>query len=338
MESDKICRNLAFIAICTGVICTSTKAETLFFQGNMRSVQNGWQDDKLKIEIDTDGSKYRATLELLWNKYEKERDVGRYGVYDMIFGQNCKIDTKAGAGIYGSCSRQSLNLTMDGRQIVLTAMPGRVLGPLIPDIEYYMAHSFADGMPNSAKAKQYGLLQADGSQVSYGLPPSNGTEIYREIYDFRVDRNNDPICRTVAVGVSCQLRWAVRLKVRDPRIALAQGASDLLRGRTQIDRDRERFREVENQRYNTDYGLTFVPVTWVFRKVGDRWQSTEMNADMAAFAALLDRRRQAMASGSPPPRSDNPQQSLCRSLGAGVVAGGGSMGGPAGRAYQALGC
>lgn len=65
MESDKICRNLAFIAICTGVICTSTKAETLFFQGNMRSVQNGWQDDKLKIEIDTDGSKYRATLELL---------------------------------------------------------------------------------------------------------------------------------------------------------------------------------------------------------------------------------------------------------------------------------
>lgn len=273
-------------------------------------------------------------------KTQLRKQIYRFTLSDISFGSDCHFTAGGALRFVGTCGPNGFVGTVQGNGPAFpVSLPrtSRILGPAPDEIEQLMAAAFVAAHPNAATMQRDGLLTRNGNQVSYGLPPTNGTLLYQETYTFRVNQHDEPVCRSVGSLTSCALQQAIGVEVDGVRERLAEQGADLLSGKSGYERDREARLRVERRAENPDADLSFVPVTYSFSRTVNGWTSAQISTDMAALVKLLERRRDAAMAGRASGGSD-PAKSLCQSLGTGVMAGGGDMSGPAGRAYKSLGC
>lgn len=228
--------------------------------------------------------------------------------------------------------------------------PAPRAGPSAYEVALMYADAFYRGNDKLEGMKRVGGLTqggygAYGAQVVYSLDaavPSlrgvmpEGFSTYRESLSFLVNDLPGPTCIAQRKGYSCRFQIYIDQDEDSLFSTLGLAARSILLEDKTVRTPEERRRKLEDNigRRNFPWWTESV----LIEKVGGAWRSTIVDAKMAALANFYENARlqkarawQAGINGFNDARSKN---SMCNSLGAGVIARGGAMNNSVGRAYR----
>jgi hypothetical protein len=148
---------------------------------------------------------------------------------------------------------------------------------------------------------------------------------YKEVWSFAA---TDVRCTSKSATVSvCTYKVGWRIDVEQP-------GSNILKefGMGSLD-------QTMRSQLNNAIGQPWMEVTDTFTRTDSGWTSPSIGERMIFLYGRAESMRGALSSsGASGPTNPKTGTDMCKSLAAGVLAGGGDMSGPAGRLYQGAGC
>ena len=209
----------------------------------------------------------------------------------------------------------------------------RQRGPLDVDLAAAYTNAFWDAHgPQKKVLVDAGILSKGADYVMLDLVGQAAAQMgtsaffnYKEVWSFAAtDVRCTPRSATVSV-CTYKVGWEIDVEQPGSNIMKAVGMG-------QLDRT------VRSQ-LNDAMGQPLKEVTDTFTKTASGWTSPAIGKRMAFLYGRADSMRGALSrSGASGPKNPKTGTDICKSLAAGVLAGGGDMSGPAGRLYEGAGC